>query len=159
MGYEVKMYIVIPMNPNGTNIGKFELEGKDYYTHVYNFASEDKRDYYGYLPDEVTRIDNPTERFKLTYAKVVCMVDLCKVDPFEAEEATHYFYADDGNTPIVTDRYGDRIEQLTIESMLLQLRDRAKDNQYWRYHLAIDLLEYIQQHYQHSDLLILLYGH
>jgi hypothetical protein len=94
------------------------------------------------------------------YAKIVGMIDLCKVGGGEfmslrekcldsqAGESTHYFYADDGDTQITEDCYGDPIVELDPEEVLRALKTDNTNEPYRRFEVAIGMLEKFTQYFE-----------
>jgi len=94
------------------------------------------------------------------YAKIIGMIDLCKVGGGEfmslrqkcldnqKGEATQYFYADDGDTQITKDCYGDPIVELDPEEVLRAIKIDNINEPYRRFALAIGMLEKFTQYFE-----------
>ena len=72
------------------------------------------------------------------YAQVIAMFDLCKMGSSDGfyklfdKETDCYFYADDGNTQVLKDRYGDSLIECDIVKLKEWLKERIKNNNYRR---------------------------
>ena len=69
------------------------------------------------------------------WAEKIAEFNMCKfVDlaNFFKKETDCYIYADDGDTPIVEDRYGDSLKELSIEDALTALSKVEKEIDYYR---------------------------
>jgi hypothetical protein len=85
------------------------------------------------------------------YAQEIAHFDLCKVygvsDYLRKAPITDcYIYSDDGNTEIITDRYGKELTECTPEKLIdLIEKDIAKDGEYWRYNLILATLRELEK--------------
>lgn len=64
-----------------------------------------------------------SEENGMKYARVLAMFDVSKfyelADWFSNKPATkHYIYADDGDTQIIEDRYGDTLKEASVEEVI-----------------------------------------
>ena len=81
-----------------------------------------------------SRIGNDTK----LYAQVVVMFDLCKMGCSNGfhklfdKETDCYFYADNGDTQVLEDRYGDTIKECNIEDLKEWLKEQVKKSDYRR---------------------------
>lgn len=81
-----------------------------------------------------------------SFAQKVAEFDLCKVygisDTLRRMPKTDcYIYADDGNTEIIEDRYGEELTECTPEKLVeLIENDIEKGGEYWRYNLILATL-------------------
>lgn len=69
------------------------------------------------------------------YAHVIAIFDLCKFEGFCDIFKTVtdcYFYADDGNTEVVEDKYGDPLVEATIEDVVKYLENYIEKEHYYR---------------------------
>lgn len=99
----------------------------------------------------------------LRFAQKIAMFDLCKVpavsDKMRAYKRTDSFiYADDGNTEIVKDDYGEALKEVPLADAIKILEDAAAKDDYWRYKPCIALLKSMQE-YGQGDIVVLHYGH
>jgi len=102
----------------------------------------------------------------LVFSEVIAMFDLCKMDyngayhklVKEAKPTNCYIYADDGDTKITTDNYGDKLKELPFLELLAALK---KDNTgYRRVMPLIAMLAMFKiEKDKWPDLTILHYGH
>ena len=100
------------------------------------------------------------------YARVIAMFDMCKignlVNIFE-DKTDCYFYADDGNTKILEDKYGDAIREATIEDVVYVLEEAVDSGEDYR--RIFPLLSTLQTFYEQQkngiwdDLIVLHYGY
>jgi hypothetical protein len=73
-----------------------------------------------------TKIESEKKR----YAQVVAMYDICKFGAFDGlfQTVTNcYIYADDGDTEILEDRYGEPLKEATITEVIEYL-EKYKEN-------------------------------
>lgn len=100
------------------------------------------------------------------YCQVVAMFDLCKfydlADMFGNCPTTDcYFYADDGNTRVLEDRYGDPLREATIEDVI-DVLEIALDNgnEYRRIYPVLAALKALEDHkHNWKELAVLHYGY
>ncbi len=101
-------------------------------------------------------------------------VDLCKIGsgPLAdlvanaakaAKEAVktdyHYFFADDGNTEITEDRYGDGFWPTSVSEVLAAVRGMEDAKTYRRFIWAIPLLKAMDSGHDKGKLSVLFFGH
>ena len=79
------------------------------------------------------------------YAEVLAMFDMCKIYPVVPvfkKEADCYFYADDGDTEVLTDCYGDPIKEASLEDVISAIKQDIKNSgEYRRYDPLLAALE------------------
>lgn len=97
------------------------------------------------------------------WAKNIAMFDLCKVydvsDKFrKAKDTDCYIYADDRNTMIVADGYGDPLKEMTISEAIEILEEAVAGDDYRRYPPCISLLKGFDESQWHN-LAVLHYGY
>ena len=103
---------------------------------------------------------------KRYWAQVIAMFDLCKVyavsspiqDKYPATDA--YIYADDGNTEITKDKYGEPLIEIPIDD-LIQLIEKVITSEgyyYRRYNPFLQLLKGFNKS-DWRNLVVLHYGH
>jgi len=69
------------------------------------------------------------------YAQNIAMFDMCKfpeLSNFFKKETDCYIYSDDGNTPILKDRYDDSLKELSIKEALTALLQAEEGNEQYR---------------------------
>ena len=83
---------------------------------------------------------------ELYWAKVIAMFDLC--NPYaasdkmrKAKDTDCFIYADDGNTEIETDCYGDTLKEMTIKEAIQILEEASEHVDYRRYAPCVALLK------------------
>lgn len=99
-------------------------------------------------------------------ALVVAMFDLCNMGATAFNEVVStypktdcYFYADDGNTVVVEDKYGDSLTEIPIVDMIHILKECKKEfPKHRRIDPAIKLLESFDLT-EWRELIVLHYGH
>lgn len=80
--------------------------------------------------------------YGLPYGEKIAVLNLCKMgserynkktfrELFNQERTCH-FYADDGETIIEEDRYGDKIQKADPKEVIKWLRKMLKNDYYWR---------------------------
>lgn len=99
----------------------------------------------------------------LRWAEEIAVFDLSKVpavsDKMRACKNTDAFiYADDGNTEITEDRYGEALKEIPLADAVKILEDAATKDDYWRYRPCIALLKSMQECGQ-GEIVVLHYGY
>ena len=101
---------------------------------------------------------------KKYWAEVLAMFDLCKVPVVYDQICKYpktnvYIYADDGNTEINEDAYGDDMIEIPIADMV-DIMDKVIHNEdyYRRYYPFLGLLKGFNPN-EWNDLVVLHYGH
>lgn len=83
----------------------------------------------------VERSNNLKNDDGMIYAQVISMFNMCKmgslINVFE-KKADCYFYADDGNTKVLEDRYGDPIREAEIEDFIYVLKEAIDSGETYR---------------------------
>lgn len=96
------------------------------------------------------------------WGEVIAMFDLCGVPRlnFSSYPATDcYIVADDGNTEIKEDRYGDPLKEVPIQDAIEMIeRVIEKEEYYRRYKPCLDLLKGFNIN-DWENLIVLHYGH
>ena len=105
----------------------------------------------------------------MKYAAKIAEFDLCKMgDKFHDDIMKYpvtdsYFYADDGNTRVLEDAYGDKLIEIPVIDMIKILSDALYADPYYRrirpalnLLLGFNLSEWVSDSYQ---LVVLHYGH
>lgn len=71
----------------------------------------------------------------MTYVQIVAMFNMCKmgslIDVFE-KKTDCYFYADDGNTKVLKDEYGDALTEAEIEDFIYVLEEAVDSGEDYR---------------------------
>lgn len=100
----------------------------------------------------------------LRWAKKIAVFDLCKVpavsDKMRAHKSTDSFiYADDGNTEIVQDDYGEALKEVPLADAIkiLEYAEQTEDY-YWRYRPCIAFLKALQD-CAPCEIVVLHYGY
>ena len=105
---------------------------------------------------------------EMRYAQVIAMFNMSKCyflsDVLRDEPKTDcYFYADDGNTRVLTDRYGEPLKETTVETVIGLLEDAiANGEDYRRVFPLLSALKTIQEQKQNGwwgDIAMLHYGY
>ncbi len=109
--------------------------------------------------------DSPSDK-GMRYCQVIAMFDLCKFYPLSCVTSTYpttecYFFADDGNTKVLEDMYGDPLKELPIEDVIEILEtDLAMGSNYRRIYPTLAALKAINEHKdQWKELAVLHYGY
>ena len=104
----------------------------------------------------------------MKYARVLAMFDVSKFyglsDWFRNKPATkHYIYADDGDTQIIEDRYGDTLKEASVEEVIDRLEKIVEVENGVDYGLIFPLLAALKAFESHSnqwgDIAVLHYGY
>ena len=101
------------------------------------------------------------------YAEEIAIIDMCKAYELSGilrnkPETDCYIYADDGNTRILEDRYGDALTETPLHEAIQIVKDIIKqaDYDYWRYHVLLATMQSIYDHLGDDDNLVVLhYGY
>jgi hypothetical protein len=107
-----------------------------------------------------------TDENNMRYARVIAMFDMCKIadliSVFESETDC-YFYADDGNTKILEDRYGDKLKEATVKDVLYTMEEALDNGEtYRRIFPLVSTLRTIyeqQRDYTWGEIVVLHYGY
>jgi hypothetical protein len=98
----------------------------------------------------------------MVYGSVVAMVDMCKCYPLSdylrRSPATNcYIYADDGDTEITEDRYGQALTETSIADTIEHLEKVMVSDYYWRYDLLLSVLKEVNEY--DGRIVVLHYGY
>lgn len=100
------------------------------------------------------------------YAQVIAMFDMCVMGSLTnvfKSKTDWFFYADDGNTHILEDRYGDPLMEATVEDLIDAIeREIQGGNNYRRLFPLLSALKTIQNQYEQGiwrDIAVLHYGY
>lgn len=107
-----------------------------------------------------------TEENGMKYAEVLAMFDVSKfyalADWFSNKPSTkHYIYADDGDTQIVEDRYGDTLKEASVKEVVEKLERIVENGEdYKRIFPLLAALKAFESHSnQWGDIAVLHYGY
>lgn len=108
-------------------------------------------------------IKHKIEGKEYVWAEKVAIFNLCKVYDVsdkmcKAKDTDCFIYADDGNTEIVKDDYGDTLKELTVKETIEILEEAAEKDDYRRYAPCIALLKGFDES-QWRNLAVLHYGY
>lgn len=102
----------------------------------------------------------------MTYVQVVAMFDMCKmgnlINVFD-RKTDCYFYADDGNTKVLEDKYGDALTEAEIEDFIYVLEEAVDSGE--NYRRIFPLLSTLQTIYEQQkdgrwkNIVLLHYGY
>ena len=101
----------------------------------------------------------------MKYARVLAMFDVSKFyelsDWFRNKPATkHYIYADDGDTQIVEDRYGDTLKEASVKEVIDKLERIVENgNDYRRIFPLLAALKAFEYNNQWKNIAVLHYGY
>ena len=104
----------------------------------------------------------------MKYARVLAMFDVSKfyelAEWFSNKPATkHYIYADDGDTQIVEDRYGDTLKEASVKEVIDKLERIVEAENEIDYRRIFPLLAALKAFESHSnqweDIAVLHYGY
>ena len=102
----------------------------------------------------------------MKYCQVIAMFDLCKFYPLSCTISDYpttdcYFYADDGNTRVLEDKYGDPLREIPIEDVIDVLEEYlSNNNNYRRIFPTLAALKALNEHKnQWKELVVLHYGY
>lgn len=102
----------------------------------------------------------------MTYVQVIAMFDMCRmgnlIDVFD-RKTDCYFYADDGNTKVVEDKYGNALTEAPIEDFIYVLEEAIDSGE--NYRRIFPLLSTLQTIYEQQrdgrwkNIVLLHYGY
>ena len=102
----------------------------------------------------------------MTYVQIIAMFDMCKmgnlINVFD-RKTDCYFYADDGNTKVLEDRYGDALTEAEIEDFIYVLEEAVDSGE--NYRRIFPLLSTLQTIYEQQkdgrwkNIVLLHYGY
>ena len=102
----------------------------------------------------------------MKYARVLAMFDVSKFyelsDWFRNKPATkHYIYADDGDTQIIEDRYGDTLKKASVKEVIERIEKIVENgNDYRRIFPLLATLEVFEEQSNHwGNIAVLHYGY
>ena len=114
---------------------------------------------------EKASYDSPSDK-GMRYCMVIAMFDLCKYYPLSQAISDYpttdcYFYADDGDTKVLEDKYGDPLKEIPIEDVIEILEeDLYKGVNYRRIYPVLAALKSLKEHEeQWMNLAVLHYGY
>lgn len=109
---------------------------------------------------------NRLYREEKRYCQVIAMFDLCKFYPVSSRRYDYpatecYFYADDGDTQVLEDRYGDPLKEMPIEDVIDILENEVYNGSDYRriYPILAALQALEHQKHQWGELAVLHYGY
>lgn len=107
-----------------------------------------------------------TKNNGMKYAEVLAMFDMSKFyelsDWFKNKPATkHYIYADDGNTQIIEDCYGDALKEASVKEVINKLERIVENGEEYRriFPLLATLKAFEVQGNCWEDIAVLHYGY
>lgn len=163
MGYETKIYFVEALARTFTdNLVKGGDKWHNYYSDK-AVAAEGHEKFYHYRDDGNTRtyFDKSAmgseDLVTRKYANPIAQMDLCKVGRLPTKESEYFVYADDGDTPVVTDRYGEYLGQMSLRQFIAWVYKEMEESDYRRLKTAKALAESFLGGY--SNVQVLTYGH
>ena len=104
------------------------------------------------------------EENEMKYARVLAMFDMSKFyifsDWFRNKPATkHYIYADDGNTQIIEDCYGDTLKEASVKEVIHQLKKIVNSGEiYYRIFPLLATLKSFES-LKNENIVVLHYGY
>jgi len=84
-----------------------------------------------YIVDKKDKMGKEEKR----YAEVVAVFNMCKFDAFGGifkTETDCYIYADDGNTQIMTDCYGEPLKESSVSDVITYLEECQVEREHYR---------------------------
>ena len=89
-----------------------------------------------------------TDQNGMKFAPIIAMLNLSKTGMdevaevcYSSPETKYYIYADDGNTKILEDRYGEKLREVDIDLLISAMSEENRRGYYRRYQMAIGVLE------------------
>lgn len=100
------------------------------------------------------------------FARIISMFDMCKFPALSnvlrnKPNTDCYIYADDGNTRILEDCYGEPLTESTIESVIEVLENAVANGEcYWRMYPLLSTLQTMKDcGFINDDIVVLHYGY
>ena len=97
------------------------------------------------------------------WGNVIASFDMCKIGASswlsKYPETEHYFYADDGNTEVIEDDYGEPLREIPINDLINILENDSELVHYRRFKPFLALLKGFDQNQFDNNLVVLHYGH
>ena len=113
----------------------------------------------------VDKMEYAIPEFK-PWGQVICMIDICKypvVSDFMREhpDTDCYIYADDGNTEIIEDRYGEPLKECDVEELFEFVNTLVENGETYRrvFPLHAMLKSFVEHKNEWQNLKVLHFGH
>ena len=155
MGYETKVYFVEPPSLK-FNRNFVKVEHEWFYAY-----SEDNEDFY-YLKG-IAKLFDKKAYIKIgryvtrAYARPIASFDLNKVGRISTNTTELFILDSDGNTPMIEDRYGDRLKQLSLHDFIQWVDTKLETREYRALKSCKALAESLIEEY--NDVQVLIYGY
>lgn len=111
----------------------------------------------------VEKSDMPNDRNSKKWAQGIASFDMCKIGAYSwlsrYPETKYYFYADDGNTEVVEDCYGEPLREIPINDLIDIIENDPELQGYRRIEPFLALLRGFDQSKFNNNLVVLHYGH
>ena len=97
-------------------------------------------------------------------AEVIATFELCKVPEFRYKIDKYpytdcYIYADDRNTRILEDNYGEKLREIPLADAINILKECIEIDPWWRLKACLNMLEGLTHPGADTGLTVLHYGH
>lgn len=116
-----------------------------------------------YIVEKFNSVKDENEK---CYSSIIARFDMCKFYALSdvlryKPEASCYFYADDGNTKVLEDCYGEPLKEATIKSVIDILeKEVANGEDYWRIFHLLSALKSIEERLNgYENIVVLHYGY
>ena len=100
------------------------------------------------------------------FAEEIAKFELCKVPEFRERIRKYpytdcYIYADDGDTRIIEDNYGEKLREIPLQDAINIIKEclSTDTNPWWRLEACLSMLEGLNYPGMDSPLTVLHYGH
>ena len=99
------------------------------------------------------------------WAEKIAEVNMCVMDSSVSSKmrnyppTEYYYYSDDGDTPILEDKYGKPLTEIPLVDAIQMLEESEKEEHYRRYSIAIGLLKAFVFEDWHDNVVVLHYGY
>lgn len=160
MGYETKVYFVEGRSSD-TDFVKDNGQWRNCFSKP-SGVGDGATNFYFNSDSETVVFNKPlkvkrNEVVTRKYASPIVQLDLCKVGSLPTKESEYFIYADDGNTPVIVDRYEDFLGQMTLQEFINHIDREIQTSDYRRYKTAKAVAESMLEGY--DDVQVLTYGH
>lgn len=154
MGYEVTLYVV---RESKNNTAEF-TETESGWSEV--FGAHDKpTQLYTYDKENRINLTSSMVVIRRNWCSKVAMLELGKISQKIPYTETELFFYENGDYPVIEDKYGKKLNQMSLENCLEFIRTLSLDSDFYQYPVAIMLLEHYLNQSHSNTLKVLFYGH
>jgi len=160
MGYETEAFIVKTSKTSGNS--EF-VKYNNKWLHAWRDLNDDgsTKTLYHYTETGNDKVELPldTELVKRRTSYVIATVDLCKLgvgNNVPKNETEFYFYGSAGDSAVIEDGYGEKLNQMTLQEAIDFFTPQAG---YRRVDVFLATLNAVKEYFSSEDIYVLFYGH